>query len=418
MREAAVKWRTVLKRRSFLFLQGSCSPFFTRLGDRLRSRGHAVHRVNFNMGDRVYWGLRPAWNFRRAVEDLPAYLEEKFRETGFTDVVSLGDTRPVNRAVFPLAERHGIRVHVMEEGYFRPNWLTLERGGINGNSRLPKDPNWYREVGAKLPDYGDGEPVSNPLWLIAFHELAYHLPNLLNPVFFPGYRTHRPHVSGMEFFGWGRRFATMPRRRDAKTVDALARSGVRYYVLLLQLDSDSQITCHSPFTGMAQVVETVAASFARNAPGDALLVVKNHPLDTGFTDYRGLLRRLAPGLDIAGRTVYLESGNLPVLLSRASGAVTVNSTAGTAALAQGCPLIALGNAIYDLRGLTFQGPLDEFWNSAEAPDAALFRLFRNTVIHATQVNGGFYSRRGIEMGVKNAVSRLEAERSPLEELLA
>lgn len=370
------------------------------------------------MGDCVYWGRRPAWNFRHAAEYLPAYLEEKFREAGFTDVVSLGDTRPVNRAIFPLAERHGIRVHVMEEGYFRPNWLTLERGGINGNSRLPKDPDWYRKVGARLPDRGNGEPVSNPLWLIALHEMAYHFPNLLNPVFFPGYRTHRPHVSGVEFFGWGWRFATMPRRRDAKVVNALAGGGIRYYVLLLQLDSDSQITCHSPFANMTQVVETVAASFARSAPGDALLVVKNHPLDTGFTDYRGLLFRLERRLNVAGRTMYLESGNLSVLLSRASGAVTVNSTAGASALAQGCPLIALGNAIYNLRGLTFQGPLDEFWNNAKAPDAALFRLFRNTVIHATQVNGGFYSRQGIEMGVENAVSRLEAERSPLEELLA
>ncbi|OGA45789.1 MAG: hypothetical protein A3G24_13510 [Betaproteobacteria bacterium RIFCSPLOWO2_12_FULL_62_13] len=407
----------MLKRRSYLFLQGACSPFFTRLGDRLRERAHAVHRINFNMGDACYWGRRPAWNFRQQVEHLPGYLEEKFRAVGFSDVVSLGDTRPVNEAVFPLAERLGVRVHVFEEGYFRPNWLTLERGGINGNSRLPRNPDWYRDVGARLPDCGEGEPLSNPLPLIAFHELAYHLPNVLNPVFFPGYRTHRPHISGVEFYGWGRRFATLPWRRDNKVVSDLLAGNARSYVLALQLDSDSQMTCHSPFAEVVQVIETVAASFARFAPEDALLVVKNHPLDTGFTDYRGLLRRLERELDVAGRTIYLESGDLSALLRCASGVVTVNSTAGAAALAQGRPTIALGNAIYNMPGLTFQGLLDEFWNNAGAPDGALFRVFRNTVIHATQVNGGFYSRQGIEMGVENSVSRLESERSPLEELL-
>ncbi|WP_441294118.1 capsular polysaccharide export protein, LipB/KpsS family, partial [Bordetella pertussis] len=31
-----------------------------------------------------------------------------------------------------LARASGVRVHVFEEGYFRPHWVTLERGGVNG----------------------------------------------------------------------------------------------------------------------------------------------------------------------------------------------------------------------------------------------------------------------------------------------
>ena len=30
----------------------------------------------------------------------------------------------------------GLRIHVFEEGYMRPYWVTYERGGTNGHSRL------------------------------------------------------------------------------------------------------------------------------------------------------------------------------------------------------------------------------------------------------------------------------------------
>ncbi|HEY5717516.1 MAG TPA: capsule biosynthesis protein CapA, partial [Motiliproteus sp.] len=203
-------------KRSFLFLQGCTSPFFARLGDQLRSLGHEVYRVNFNVGDAVYWWGRPAWHFRSPVKDLPAFLEQKFKQYGFSDMVVLGDTRPLHTVGLAVAKRYGTRVHVIEEGYFRPNWLTLEQGGINGFSRLPKDPDWYRQTGRLVPSYADGEAVPNPVRMLALHEVGYHLPNLLNPLLYKGYRTHRPHISPVEFYGWGTRFARMPlyERRD------------------------------------------------------------------------------------------------------------------------------------------------------------------------------------------------------------
>ncbi len=405
--------------RSFLFLQGCTSPFFGRLSDALRGRGHAVSRINFNVGDAVYWGARPAWHFRGSVEGLPAFLDEKIRAAGVTDLVMLGDTRPVHALALPVAVRSGLRVHVFEEGYFRPSWLTLERGGINGNSRLPRDPQWYREVAARLPDTGDGVHIPNPLWLLALHEALYHLPNVFNPLLYPGYRTHRPEVSPVEFAGWGRRYAALPfyQRRDAECIDRLVKGAVPFFLFPLQLDSDSQIAVHSPFDGMAGAIELVINSFARHAPANARLVIKNHPLDTGYVDYAHQLSTLAQHYQIEGRVDYLETGHLPTLLSRAQGMVTVNSTAGTGALAQGCSTLALGKAVYDIWGLTFQGSIDEFWTEGMPPDAALFQAYRKVVVYATQVNGGFYTNTGIKLAVDNSLRLIESERSALEALL-
>lgn len=408
-----------MPQRSFLFLQGCTSPFFGRLADRLSSSGHAISRINFNVGDVVYWGSRPAWNFRESVAILPGFLEEKFRAGNFTDVIMLGDTRPIHVPVPSIAARFGARVHVLEEGYFRPNWLTLERDGINGNSRLPRDPDWYRRVGPGLPDPGDGHPVANPAGLLALHEVIYHLPNLANPLLFPGYRTHRPHVSGIEFAGWGRRFASLPfhQRSDKARIDRLAAGPEPFFLLPLQLDSDSQIRVHSPYGTMADVIEAVMKSFSGNAPANAQLVIKNHPLDTGLVNYARLIDELAQRFDLDGRVHYLETGHLPTPLAHARGVVTVNSTVGTSAMLYRCPTIALGKAVYGLPGLTFQGTLDQFWCEGVAPDPDLFRAFRNTVIHATQVNGGFYSRQGMALAVENCRRMLEPDRSPLDELL-
>jgi capsular polysaccharide export protein len=43
------------------------------------------------------------------------------------------------------------------------------------------------------------------------------------------------------------------------------------------------------------------------------------------------------------------------VLAPAAGVVTVNSTAGLQALREGKPVVALGRALYDMPGLTFQG---------------------------------------------------------------
>lgn len=405
--------------RSFLFLQGVCSPFFARLADRLRADGHRVFKINFNCGDLAYWGGRPATAFRETLDRLPGFLEDTFRATGTTDIVLFGDRRPVHLPAVERATRNGIRVHVFEEGYFRPHWVTLERGGVNNHSLLPRDPAWYRSVGERLPDYGDGEPFLSPFRLRAGHDVLYHLAGALNPLLFPHYRTHAPVVAPIEYAGYGRRFALMPmyRRRAAATIDSLFAGTAPFYLLPLQLNSDAQIRDHSPFADMSGVMEFVMASFAAHAPAGARLVIKNHPLDMGLVDYPAVIRSLETRCGLAGRIDYLESGDLEALLRRARGVVTVNSTVGGLALGLACPTIALSDPIYNLAGLTFSGSLDQFWQERILPDAELYRCFRNTVIHATQINGGFYSDTGIELAVRNAVPSLTAERSRLEELL-
>ena len=57
------------------------------------------------------------------------------------DLVFLfGDCRPIHRAAHDVATAMGIDVGVFEEGYLRPDFITLERHGVNGNSLRRYDP--------------------------------------------------------------------------------------------------------------------------------------------------------------------------------------------------------------------------------------------------------------------------------------
>ena len=46
--------------------------------------------------------------------------------------------------------------------------------------------------------------------------------------------------------------------------------------------------------------------------------------------------------------------------------VCVNSTSATLALAAGSPVCTLGDAIYNVPGLTFARHLDEFWSNPQS----------------------------------------------------
>ena len=409
----------MLKR--FLILQGVSSPFFARLADRLVADGNEVFKINFNCGDAVYWVSRNAWSFRDDLSALPDWLTPKFEAHGFTDVVLFGDRRPIHVSAVVCAKQFGSTVHVFEEGYFRPNWVTLERGGVNRFSALPKDPDWYLRQAPRVAEVVH-QRVHTPLSIRAAHDIAYHLANIGNSIGYGGYRTHRPYNALVEYAGLARRFASLrfQESRDRAICDQLIK-GIKgktpFFLLPLQLDSDAQIREFSRFSGMVEVIDTVVRSFARAAPGGTHLLIKNHPLDTGFTDYTRVIARIEAECSINGRVHFIETGDASPLLEHAQGVVLVNSTVGTAALEAGKPIKTLADPIYNLPGLTFQGDLDDFWITGERPDVNLMAAFRKIVMHTTLVNGGFYTKDSMEMAAQGALRLLTAAKSPLEALL-
>ncbi|MDW8445052.1 MAG: capsular biosynthesis protein [Acetobacteraceae bacterium] len=397
-------------RRSILVLQGVASPFFAALGAALAARGHAVHRINFCRGDRLFWPLPGGIDFREPADHWPGFLAATLDRLGVTDLVMFGDARPLHEAALAVARRAGVRPWVFEEGYLRPNWITLECGGTNAQSRLPRDPRAILLEGALLPDRGEGEAVAGGMALRVRDEVRYHAANLGQGAEFPHYRHHRPWPFFQEVAcGWLPRLAGRPLVRAlAKfVIGRLLASGRPFVLFPLQLDGDVQIRRHSPFGRLAPAIEHVLESFAAYSPPDLALLVKVHPLDNGMTRWASVVARTARRFGVADRVLTVDGGHLPTLLEHARAVVTVNSTVGFSALLHHRPVVALGYAIYDLPGLTHRSGLDRFWTKPERPNRHLLLAFRRVVIARSQLNGSFYTPNGIARGVAEAVERIE-----------
>ena len=331
--------------RGFLFLQGMPTRFFERLGPALMARGHTVHRVNFNGGDRMFWRLPNSVDFCGREYEWPEFLDHLITKQAISDIILFGDCRPLHRAALRVAERHRLLVHVVEEGYVRPDWITFEEGGVNGYSSLPKDPDWYRRQACDLPEWEPPPKVPNSFRRRALEDVLYNFASMAGVWRFPHYRTHRPYHQLIEYAGWLRRLAVMRKseRQAAAAIEAL--TGEPIYFFPLQLDCDFQMRVHSRFRTSSLAIDHVLGSFARHAPSTARLVVKLHPMDSGLVNWIGMVEHVATDHMIADRVTVLDGGELPKLLARAHGVVTVNSTIGAAALAEGLPVIASPSAL-------------------------------------------------------------------------
>ncbi|EQB08708.1 capsular polysaccharide biosynthesis protein [Sphingobium quisquiliarum P25] len=393
--------------KTFLFLQGPHGPFFAMLADALRERGHKALRININGGDKVDWPGE-ATDYRGTFRNWPLFFDDFIVQHDVTDLILYGDCRPYHASAHKMARLRGLRVHVLEEGYIRPDFMTLQEDGVNGNSTLPLDPQWYLEQARGLPpEQGGTEPqIPSTFRQRAVNTTRNGLASAMMRPVFPFYRTHRPQSFALEAAGW---FKKLMLRKGDKLAAKAEWEKVKdrpYFTLPLQLDSDYQIRVHSPFGNMRAALRFVIKSFARYAPPETSLLVKRHPLDSGLVAWERLTRRLAARYGVGDRVFYLADWDIAQVVGRSLGVVTVNSTVGTLALNAGKPVVVLGHAVYKVPGVVYKGTLDEFWLDPGAPDELLYAAFRRVLIDRCLIRGGLLSEKGLTMLVRNAVERL------------
>jgi capsular polysaccharide export protein len=206
--------------------------------------------------------------------------------------------------------------------------------------------------------------------------------------------------------GWGWKYLTrsLSRRFAEKALKRIEDKP--YFLLPLQLSGDYQIRNHSPFPDMPAAVAYVMASFASYAPVDAHLLIKGHPLDCSFFPWSRFIQRRARRLGISGRVHFADSGDLENLAREAEGMICVNSTSGTLALQADTPVCTLGDAIYNVPGLTFQGHLDKFWANPIPLEPGLYRAFRRVLVDRCLVRGGLASESAVATLVESLAERL------------
>ena len=402
-------------KKNYLFLQGPHGPFFKELGQKLRAQGDGVLRVNFNGGDWVDWRGDDLINFTGSQEQWSRFIFKLYKKHQITDIILYGDCRSLHQVAIERAKTAGIVVHVFEEGYIRPNWITYERDGVNGNSPLMKDKEQFHQQSEQIDDIQleHTEKVGPSTRWILLYCLRYYLFKSLLRKRFRQYILHRPYRPHQELLLWIGNILHMPLlfKRTSRRRDRLFQSGKPYYLVCLQLDSDAQLKVHSKYLSVADFTNEVLRSFAQYAPPNSMLVFKKHPFDPGAIPYETLIRLEAYSLGIRDRVMFLHSGSLPELIRQSEGVVLMNSTVGTSALHHGKPTIVLGDAIYDMPGLTCQKGLSRFWKEGSVPDQTLYRSFRSVLFKKTLVHGGFYSSQGRAFALQGILGKFEKNKA-------
>lgn len=405
------------KNRTFLFLQGPHGPFFRLLAGMVSKSGADVWRVGFNAGDEAFWSDKSRYiPFTQDILDWPPRFTEIVADKSVTDLVLYGDTRDIHAEAIKIARARGLTIHIFEEGYLRPFWVTYERDGSNGNSRL---------MDITIPQMQEalaGADMESPMppahWgdmrEHMFYGALYHWFVMFANGKYPAFRPHRSLNVRQEFALHCLRLLKMPRHAVQRRIATwrIRHGGFPYHLCLLQLEHDTSFQAHSPFSTMGEFMELVVENFAKGAPQHHHLVFKDHPLEDGRVRVRSLAMEYARKYGVEDRVHFVRGGKLAQLLNETRSVVTVNSTAGQQALWRGIPVKIFGKAVYDQPEFISDLSLRDFFSEATRPDMTAYRDYRRFLLETSQIAGGFYARRGRQQLLRQVVDMMLVEEDP------
>jgi capsular polysaccharide export protein len=381
----------------FLFVGAPFGPFFARLAQEIESTGNTVFRTVCEGGEYLETPSQCRIVYRRRDGDWKRFLRGVLRRNKVDAVITFNDTLPRNRAALELADELQLHSFVLENGYLRPYWVTLERDGVNGFSRLPRDPEVYLD-----PRLGAGEPVRDRMFPAGLrphviHTITHFLAAIaFKPVLgfdanYYGDSVYRQALGYAKEYVWR---LTHDESGVLSQVLDLAGTGRKLFLALLQKPGDAQLVVHSHHGGNAAFVDELISSFAANAPDDAILVVKQHPLDYGVERTPARMAALIERHGLADRVFFLRKTSIDKIMATAHAVITINSTAGLAAIIESKPVLCVGRAFYNIPGLACSGPLSGFWREAPRPSPELVQGFIAFLKGTSQFNGGFHTPEG------------------------
>ncbi|EDO7126365.1 capsule biosynthesis protein [Campylobacter coli] len=374
--------------KTVLLLQGPVGTFFHRLAIKMKKNKAKVLKLNFNGGDFLFY---PSGKRCKCDEkDLENFYESFFKEKKIDAIVMYNDCRLIHAKAIKVAKGLGIGIWIFEEGYLRPYCITFEKDGVNANSSLPRDKNFY--LSCNILTKESIKEIPGGFKFMAFSAFLYWFFSFLLAPFFNNKLHHRT-LYPFEFLFW---FRSLYRKYLYKFTEKKLNQKIyslekKYFLAILQVYNDTQIKHHYK-KSIEEFIEELILSFANHARAKSYLIFKHHPMDRGYRNYSKLINGLSQKYHVEGRILYVHDTYLPTLLKKALGCITINSTVGLSAILEGCPTKVCGNAFYNFEGLAYPKKLQFFWREAHAykPNPNLVLNFKNYLLNTNQFNGNFY----------------------------
>lgn len=381
-----------LKNENVLFLQGPMGNFFKKLDHIFQNRGAVTHRIGFNAGDRFFSYANNYTPFKKKPEDWESFIEIFLKEKKIVKIFLFGDCRFYQKVARKVAYKKNIEVFVFEEGYIRPHYVTLEKFGVNGFSTLSRERDFYDSIELKMLKETEHSHTSKTKMVLS-STLYYGISNIFSYQY-PHYVHHRDFSALKElYYGVRGLISKMIFKLTERPYENLITNELsqKYFFVPLQTHNDFQILQHSNYKSIEKFIIEILDSFAHHASGEDYLIFKHHPVDRGRKNYMAFIREQATLLGVEKRVLVFHDVYLPSCLKHAKGTVTINSTVGLSAIGHGTATLTMGNAIYNIEGLTNKNrSLKKFWHQSKKPDDELYKKFKQYLLENTQLNGSFY----------------------------
>jgi capsule polysaccharide modification protein KpsS/protein involved in polysaccharide export with SLBB domain len=372
-------------------------------------------RICFDAGDRfnafgtschVYNGGRQEW---------AAWLSEFVSHAEPDHVVFFGAEREIHRVARSVAEAAGVNVIALEEGYIRPGFITVERGANNAASPI---------AGLMPPDCFDSIGDSARTDFKGFGAMCVHAAIYYTiRTFFSGWAQrelfHRRFNILQEAFAWVRNYwrRILHLERNFSAIERLLEHHhAHYFIVPLQVATDSQMAQAARGWNSARLVEAVLSSFAQHAPDAYHLVFKIHPIERGHSTDERQIRSVAQRLGVAHRVDVIDTGSLGLLTRHSAGMITINSTSGLSAIAHGVPLLVVGDALYANERLATcargEPDFDAFWSGAPVADTLERRRYLAWIKASSLKRGDFYARKGMGPACQGILEKIQTAARP------
>lgn len=190
--------KRLLTHNHILLLQGKMGTFFCRFASFLMGQGKTVHKINFNAGDAFFYCHKDNMdNYRGKPEAFDEFLQDIIDKHQIDAVVCFNDCRPYHDVAQIVCSVNGVSLFVFEEGYLRPDYITLEEHGINGYSQLdPALINTLKRANDK-PKY-----TANRFWRLCVASIIYYIVVFFGRGRYPYYQHYRGLTIWQEAGAW------------------------------------------------------------------------------------------------------------------------------------------------------------------------------------------------------------------------
>ena len=131
-------------KKNVLLLQGPVGTFFNHFKRFCYKQGvKNVYKINFHLGELISYFDTNAYFYRGTVEAWGQFLKDVLQKHKIEQIFFLSTTRIYHQIALQIAKELDIEVYVFEQGYIRPDYLTIEQNGVNVETNLPKRPEFY-----------------------------------------------------------------------------------------------------------------------------------------------------------------------------------------------------------------------------------------------------------------------------------